>query len=115
MKNTEKESKLREEYESYLWSTFCDEPTEEIKNKRIEIMRKLRDEKIVYKALKTIQDFFKEEGLENASINIQIFSEFCKEGHIIDDAWVTGKKGAWYFVNTDLNTTEGKDWHNTNI
>jgi hypothetical protein len=108
----EKESKFREDYESYLWTTFCDKPSEEVKEKRIDIMRKLRDDGVVYKALETVQNFLKKEGLENASINVQIFSEFCEKGHRIDDAWVTGEKGAWYFVNTDLNTTKGKDWYN---
>jgi DNA primase large subunit len=108
----ERKSKLRDEYESFLWTTFCGEPSEEVREKRITIMRKLRDEEVVYKALKIIQDFFKEEGMESASINVQIFPEFCEKGHIIDDMWTKSNKGALYFVNADLNTTTGKDWYN---
>lgn len=84
------------------WKTNTPIPTEEELNIRDNAILSLRKEKVVYKALKVIQDYLKEKGMTNASINFQIFPEFCPEAHKVTECIVSGEKGHIYCVNSDL-------------
>ena len=76
-------------------------PSKEEVEKRNNIMKELLDSKIVERAIEEVKKFFKEKGLESASINIQIFPEFCQDGHKECRSLLFPKeRGNFYLYNT---------------
>lgn len=86
------------------FQTKCNVPTKEELEKRNEAIEKLKSQKIVFKAAKIIQKFLKQEGLENAFINIQVFPEYCEESHWTGETYASSQKGNQYYLATNLNT-----------
>lgn len=84
------------------WNTNTPIPTEEELKIRDNAILSLREEKVVYKALKVIQDYLKEKGMTNAYLDIQIFPEFCKDTYRIGESIVGGNKGHIFGVTVDL-------------
>jgi hypothetical protein len=86
------------------WKTNSPIPTEEELKIRDNAILSLREEKIVYKALRVIQDYLKEKGMIDAYLDIQIFPEFSEEVHKIRESIVGGNKGYIFGVTTNLHS-----------
>ena len=86
------------------FQTKCDIPSQEELEKRNLAIENLKEQNVVEKAGKIIQDFLVKQGLKKAFINISVFPEYCEESHWTGTTLASSGKGNQYYSAMNIPT-----------